>query len=346
MPHPIKLSLLSGFLLLALASCGAGTATAPAPGSSTVTADDMPDDVFSDDDAGEVTAERTLALSSTRAQSLGLAPLSRSDGPGVPPPGSDPGPVSVTAQILRATTGKYAGQVKSKLTLNYSGSVAYKGDFTLKLATRPDAGGTTYLISKRKNDSKDSPYLILKPTKGKPATVKNLTMQYGPALNGAACLYLAYDLKDNNGAGPAEIAYQDPAPLVCEPDGSSQASVQVALLGASAGYLYGPQPWQFALLSGPAAPAATLSELPASLQGAPRQDFEAFFAPLMALPPLSATPTAEEKAAAAKAKQAKKLHDAYLKLFRPTQLGVYVTATETQVVGVNSWGMVGLKSVN
>lgn len=339
MSHPMKsvlsLSALSVFMVLALASCSGGTtAKAPSPTDNPVAVSDadIADDTFADDDDGEVTAEKTIILGGAQARALSLT-------------AQDAGPIAVTASILRATTGKYAGQVKGKLVLNYSGNVTYKGDFALKIATAPDAGGTSYLISKRKNDSKDNSYVTLTPIKNKPATIKNLTMQYGNALNGAACIYLSYDLRDNKGAGPAQISLPLQS-LLCEPDGSSQASVQVALLSASAGYLYGDQPWQFVSVSGPAAPAATLSELPVTLAGAPKQDFEAFFAPLMTAPVPAdpAKPTQAEKDAAVKAKQAKKLHDAYLKLFKPAQLGVYVTATETQVVGVNSWGVVGLKS--
>jgi hypothetical protein len=326
----MKLSALGLSLALLLASCGGNTATTLPDDSATIEADDL----YTDDDSGEVTAEKTITLNAGQS----LRPLV-STGTTTPS-----GPVTVTAQIVRATTGKYAGQVKGALTLTYTGGVTYKGDFSLKLATAGDA--SAFLIAKRKNDSKDSTFITIRPTKGKTETTKKLTIQYADALNGGACMYLAYDLKDNAGAGPAQLTYSDPAPLLCEPDGSAQTTLQTGLMTASTGYLYNAQPWAFTTVSGPAAPAATLASLPANISGAPKQDFEAFFTPLMTAPtPVNpTTPTAAETAAIAKSKLAKKLHTAMLKVYKTTQLGVYTTATDVYVVGVNSWGVAGLKT--
>jgi hypothetical protein len=332
MLNPMKLSALGLSLALLLASCGGNTGTTLPDDSTTIEADD----VYTDDDGGEVTAEKTITLNAGQS----LRPLVSTGDPGTPS-----GPVTVTAQIVRATAGKYAGQVKGALTLTYSGGVVYKGDFSLKLATA--GGASAFLIAKRKNDSKDSTFITIRPTKGKTETTKKLTIQYADALNGGACMYLAYDLKDNAGAGPAQLTYSDPAPLLCEPDGSAQTTLQTALMGASSGYLYNAQPWSFTTVSGPAAPAATLASLPADISGAPKQDFTAFFAPLIVAPtPVDPTkPTAAETAAKAKAASAKKLQAAMLKNYKVTQLGVYTTATEVYVVGVNSWGVAGLKTV-
>ncbi|TSA79650.1 hypothetical protein FNU79_17600 [Deinococcus detaillensis] len=338
----LSLAALSIFTALTLSSCGGTTATAPDPAAVVDPSPELQDDVdasATDDEGGEVVAQKTIVLSAGQALAAGLS-AQTSTGDTAPPD-----PVTVTATIVRATTGKYAGKVKGKLVLNYTGNYTYKGDFSLKLATAPDGSGNLYDISRRKNDSKDSPLITLRPTKNKPSTIKNLTIPYGDSLNGATCMYLFYTLKDNGGLGINGLSYTNQAPLLCETPDSNQTALQTKLLASSTGYLFQKDNWQFANLNPNPVTGPTLNDVPATMtDGTTKTDFETWFAPLMTVPAYAdpANPTALEKYKAAQAKKAKRLHDAFANQFKADKLGVYVNSTAVYIVGVNSWGLAGL----